>query len=154
MYLILYILYQRREISFSIAFKHDGRMCNAIDTFSEEVEFSLRFLSEPEKWIPIRFMYSSIARNTSSIYIGEPGELFRGYKVEQSTASDGWNKLDIQICSFSLNDSLQFRWLQTSVFTPGGIKDVWFMDNITINLVLPSSNCILLVDDFNNENLK
>ena len=52
--------------------------------------------------------------------IGSPGEDFRlrGYKVEQSMVSDGWNKSDIQICNFSLSDSIQFRWLQTSTSMP------------------------------------
>ena len=42
--------------------------------------------------------------------------------------SDGLNKFVIQVCNFNLNDSIQFRWLQTSQFRPGGIKDVWLMD--------------------------
>ena len=35
-----------------------------------------------------------------------------------------------------------------------GIRDVWFMDNITITLVQPSSRSNLLVDNFNSEMLK
>ena len=53
--------------------------------------------------------------------------------------SDGLNKFEIQGCSFNLNDSIQFRWLQTSQFRPGGIKDVWLMDNINVTLVAQSS---------------
>ena len=131
-------------------------MCNRIDHFSEGVEFSLRLLSKPEEWIPIRFLYCTIKTSAiESIIIGEHGGNFRlrGYKVEQSKASDGWNKFEIQVCNFSLNDSLQFRWLQTSMFLLGGIKDVWFVDNITINLVQPSSRKSLLVEEFS-ENLK
>ena len=130
-------------------------MCDKIDLFSEGVEFSLRLLSEPEEWIPIRFIYNEAGRE-QAIEIGAPGENFtlRGYKTEQSKASDGWNKLEIQICNFSLSDSLQLRWLQTSLFKPGGISDVWFMDNITINLVQPSSRNNLLVEEFNSGNLK
>ena len=119
------------------------------------MEFSLRLLSKPEEWIPIRFLYYNIISTSSSIFIGEPGDNFRlrGYKVEQSKASNGWNKFKIQICNFSLSDSLQFRWLQTSKFSSGGVNDVWFMDNITINLVQPSSRKNLLVEEFS-ENLK
>ena len=131
-------------------------MCDDIDVFSEGVEFSLRLLSETEEWIPIRFIYNKVVNNVLGIKIGAPGEDFRlrGYKVEQSMVSDGWNKFEIQICNFSLSDSLQFRWLQTSLFKPGGISDVWFMDNITINLVQPSSRNNLLVEEFNSGNLK
>ena len=119
------------------------------------MEFSLRLLSEPEEWIPIRFTYNSDT-DRQAIYIGAPGEDFRlrGYKVEQSMVFDGWNKFEIQICNFSLSDSIQFRWLQTSILNPGGISDVWFMDNITINLVQPSSRSNLLVEEFNSGNLK
>ena len=39
------------------------------------------------------------------------------------------------------------------MFPLGGIKDVWFVDNITINLVQPSSRKSLLVEEFS-ENLK
>ena len=130
-------------------------MCSEIDLFSEGVEFSLRLLSEPEEWIPIRFTYNSDT-DRQAIYIGAPGEDFRlrGYKVEQSMASDGWNKFEILICNFSLSDSIQFRWLQTSIFKPGGISDVWFMDNITIKLVQTSSRNNLLMEEFNSEKLK
>ena len=32
-------------------------------------------------------------------------------------------------CNYSVSDSLQFRWLQTSVFGgSAGIRDVWFVD--------------------------
>ena len=132
-------------------------MCDIIDVFSEGVEFSLRILSEPEEWIPIKFIYTNVRTNShNGIDIGAPGEgfRFRGYKVEQNMASDGWNKFDIHICNFSLSDSLQFRWLQTSLIIRTGIYEVWFMDNITINLVMPSSKYNLLVDEFNSENLK
>ena len=119
------------------------------------MEFSLRLLSEPEEWIPIRFIYNSDT-DRQPIDIGAPGEDFRlrGYKVEQSMVSDGWNKFEIQICNFSLSDSIQFRWLQTSIFRPGGISDVWFMDNITIKLVQTSSRNNLLMEEFNSEKLK
>ena len=131
-------------------------MCSEIDEFSEGVEFSLRLLSEPEEWIPIRFTYNTMSNRNKEIDIGAPGEDFRlrGYKVEQSMVSYGWNKFEIQICNFSLSDSIQFRWLQTSIFRPGGISDVWFMDNITINLVQPSSRKNLLMEEFNSEKLK
>ena len=120
------------------------------------MEFSLRLLSETEEWIPIRFIYNKVVNSVQGIKIGAPGEDFRlrGYKVEQSMVSDGWNKFEIQICNFSLSDSLQFRWLQTSQFKPGRINDVWFMNNITINLVQPSSRSNLLVEEFNSGNLK
>ena len=131
-------------------------MCDVIDSFSEGVEFSLRLLSKPEEWIPIRFIYNGMSNRNRAIDIGAPGEDFRlrGYKVEQSIISDGWNKFDTQICNFSLSDSIQFRWLQTTYFLPGRIIDVWFMDNITINLVEPSSRSNLLVEEINTENLK
>ena len=97
-----------------------------------------------------------MSHRIDAIDIGAPGQDFRlrGYKVDQSMVPEGWNKFKVQICNFSLNDSLQFRWLQTSAFTSGGIKDVWFMDNITITLVQPSSRNNLLVEEFNSENLK
>ena len=131
-------------------------MCDTIDLFSEGVEFSLRLLSEPEEWIPIRFIFNNMNDKIIAIYIGAPGEDFRlrGYKVEQSMVSEGWNKFEILICNFSLSDSLQFRWLQTSNVQPNKIRDVWFMDNITINLMLPSSRSNLLEEEFNRENLK
>ena len=105
-------------MSFSIALKPLTGECNRIDEFREGVEFSLQLLSKPEEWIPIRYLYyNNIDDSTlQSIIIGEPGHKFRlrGYnKVEQSNSSNGLNKFEIQICNFSLSDSLQFRWLQT-----------------------------------------
>ena len=68
--------------------------------------------------------------------------------------SDGLNKFEIQVCNFNLNNSIQFRWLQTSQFRPDGIKDVWLMDNINITLVVQSSKHNLLRDEFNTKNLE
>jgi len=122
--------------------------CNAVDQFSEGVEFSLRLLSHPEEWTPISFIYHENTILPSITDIGGPGEHFRlrGYKVEQ--------KINLQICNFSLSDSIQFRWLQTTVHRPGEIADVWYMDNVSILLMEPSSKSILLEDDFNEDYLE
>ena len=132
-------------------------MCNErIETFSEGVEFSLRLLSEPDEWIPIRFTYFSKTGTNNAVNIGNFGEDFRlrGYKVQQSMVSDGLSKSEIQVCNFNLSNSVQFRWLQTSLFRSDGIKDVWFMDNINITLVVQSSRHNLLMDEFNTKKLE
>ena len=150
----MYFTCYYREISVTI--EHPP-MCNErIETFSEGVEFSLRSLSEPDEWIPIRFTYFSKTSTNNAVNIGNFGEDFRlrGYKVQQSMVSDGLSKSEIQVCNFNLSNSVQFRWLQTSLFRRDGIKDVWFMDNINITLVVQPSRHNLLMDDFNTKNLE
>ena len=80
------------------------------------MEFSLRLLSEPDEWIPIRFIYYNIMKNKEAIEIGASGDDFRlrAYKVEQNIVSGGWNKFEIKMYNFSLSDSIKFCRLQTS----------------------------------------
>jgi len=144
-----------RNISFDVIF---GRCPgNSIDYFDEGVEFSFRLCSSPCEWIPIKFIYNRFGNYSKKhwwdlIDIGEPNDNFmiRGYKVEQVQVNDH-TTIHVNLCNLTLNSSIQFRWLQTSLnpWLRSNCFDVWGLDNIEINLVAGGTNTSLLSENFN-----
>ncbi len=118
---------------------------------SEVLEFSVRLLSNPSEWIPLSILHT-IEQTTSNCR--------RGYCVQDIATLNPLNMPNImrkiQICGIPLNDSIQLRWLMSSLL---GIKnrpyvDLWSLDDIEINLITGNFSKSLIRDNFNNSALK
>lgn len=150
------------EVSFLIVFNETGD-CNTVNEFNEGVEFSIRLLSRPEEWIPIKFIYHRDSRNTSSIYIGNKEDFhLRGFSVQTLQIDVGPDRaslmnVTVEICNFSSSDSFQFRWLQTSHYVRNDVKqkDIFMLNYFEIELVTSDGNSfVLLNESFDNDTMK
>ena len=140
----------------------NGSCNNVIDSFEEGVEFSVRRLSEPEEWIPLLF----INRDTNTketqrhkdIMLGKPGPKFslRGYRVEQVFVGNERQALEkISISGVEINDSVQFRWLQTCQIGKKKFSDAWLLDNIKIVQVFSNQSSLpVLCETFSEDTLE
>ena len=143
-----FLFFYFRMISFEISFRYG----DPIDRFDEGVEFSVRVCSSPYEWIPINFI-SKMLHNRSDISIGQAQGTtlnIRGYNVETiyQNVTEYFVPIHVNICVPVLKESIQFRWLQTSILSSNRIRDVWTLDNIKVNLVSSTSITELLDEEF------
>ena len=116
----------------------------------DDMEFYIRFLSNPSEWLPL----AVIQINNQSISTRRHGyEIPHLYKLTSETKVVHGN---ITICSFSLTDSIQVRWLVTSRPSNKDTapKDVWSLDDVEITLITECDNYTLLADSFDMSELK
>lgn len=145
--LIVFVLH--RNITFAIL---QSPGCDPIDGFSEGVEFSIRFCTDAT-WIPIVLTVRERTVFLEGIAIGDPGDLvIRGYEVAIHEISDG-TTYSVQICDFDEQVSfIQLRWLQTSRFDGGILRDIWIMDDVSVNYERDNETRMeLLQDSFDGE---
>ncbi len=117
---------------------------------SEVLEFSVRLLSNPSEWIPLSIIHT-IEQTTSNCR--------RGYCVQDIATLHPRNMPNImrkiQICGIPLNDSIQLRWLMSSLLGKNRrFGDWWSLDDIEINLITGNFSKSLIRDNFNNSALK
>ena len=155
-------LYFHSNITFqNILSPLNEESCDSIDRFDEGVEFSIRMNSEG-LWIPITLaIRSDKIGNHASILIGsrENDEnvedvVIREYHVEPDLSSPGSiYEYSVQVCDFTRTiNSIQFRWLQTS--SKHKLKDIWTLEAVNISYHDISSNILLLLDQFDESELK
>ena len=115
--------------------------CNTINEFNEGIEFSYRLSSNPDEWIPLRFVYYKLQTNHTEIRIGDFKNLtLRGYSVHTDALPYNEHHETVssiivtELCNYNFGDLIQFRWLQTSYFRTSHdiTKDNWILTDITI----------------------
>ena len=156
-------------MSFSLFFPDgpNGEDCDSLDLFNEGVEFAIRLSSAQMEWIPIVFIYPTAFReNLNVIPIGTLDNLsLRGYHLEMDQAvllQPGIQQVfNYTICGpqlpeFDGSDYIQFRWLQTDLsITNSNHRDVWSLDNVTIDFVnMEGMSCRMLDESFESNSLK
>ncbi len=123
---------------------------------TDVLEFSIRLLSNPSEWIPLSITH--INENTTS-------NCRRGYCVQDSDTLyanqdretyNSYSKMNIQICGFPLNESVQLRWLMstTIIARNSPYEDRWSLDDIEIKLMMGNISTCLMKDNFDNPILK
>lgn len=141
-------------MSFEVVFNGTAS-CNTINEFSEGIVVSYRLLSDPLEWIPLKFIYHRNHGNHGNITIGDKNNFtLRGYAVPirhvkfQTGKASYWN-IKIAVCGFDADDSIQFRWLQTSYFHRSETiaKDKWILNNVNIHGVTKEYLYISLLND-------
>ncbi len=77
--------------------------------------------------------------------ISNPGNNYKPY-----------SKMNIQICGFPLNESVQLRWLMSTKFNARNrtFEDKWSLDDIEIKLIKGNISTCLMKDNFDNPTLK
>ena len=154
-------------MSFSLFFPNgrNRQDCDRVDRFDEGVEFAFRLSFAQMEWIPIVFIFPN-RRVSNDIPIGTPDNLsLRGYSLEMNQAvrlqQSIQQKFKYTLCSpqlpdFDDSDYIQFRWLQTSSFdNNNNHRDVWSLDNVTIDFVnVEGMSCMMLDESFENNSLK
>ncbi len=63
------------------------------------------------------------------------------------------SRRNIQICGFPLNDSIQLRWLMSSIVIVSRYEDRWSLDDIQVFLITPNNSKSLIVDSFDEPSL-
>jgi len=151
------LLYGSLWFSYSEAsFEVNFHCMDGIDTFDEGVEFAARRCSSPQEWIPLQFLHTNTHTHDNAPHdIGEPNTtvLIRGYEVETLKMKDK-TVVRVNISNIDPSDSIQFRWMQTSTFKSNAIRDVWTLDNVTINFISGGNSMGLLHDGFDNGSVK
>lgn len=72
---------------------------------------------------------------TNNIPSGTNGTfVLRGYRMPYTVANGQYHSISLCADSGIFQQSLEFRWLQTSSNTKDGIQDVVLLDDITISL--------------------
>ncbi len=152
-------------MAFEIIFNR-RRSCNTINEFNEGIEFSVRLLSNPEEWIPLKYIYFRKGGNShEEIYIGDEDNFtIRGYTVDiiqtyypNVTNTTTYSKTIVmaKICFENHSDAIQFRWLQTSYLKLDSAKDNWILNFIEIEAVDDYSvTKMLLNESFENGEIK
>ena len=151
--------YVHSQISFQIILNKAGGCYDAIDNFDEGVELSVRLLSTPEEWIPVAFIFlKNSGGHLTAIDIGNRNTRFaiRGYSVERVMCIGvGRTDISINMSIISIEDAIQFRWLQTSVVRSPILRDVWIIDNIAVIHVLTANQSYaLLCESFDSSTLE
>ena len=126
-----------------------GRL-NNINEVGDDMELSIRFLSDPSEWIPLALIQinSQIVDATRHGYVIP-------YILELHSRNMPICFGNVTICNFSLNDSFQLRWLLTSHAVRAKPRDVWSLDDIEIVFIADVNNsATLLEDSFDMEYLK
>ena len=156
-------------MSFSLFFPGGGNAedCDRVDHFDEGVEFAFRLSSAQMEWIPIVFIFPEETSDyINRIPIGTHGNLrLRGYSLEMDQAVQLQpgiqQKFNYTLCAsqlpeFNGSDYIQFRWLQTtSLITRNNHRDVWSIDNVTIDFInVEGMGCIMFDESFENNSLK
>ena len=140
-----------REVSFKIIFNDTGD-CNTINEFNEGIEFSIHLSSMPNEWIPINFIYFKDGLNSSEIVIGDLNNFYlRGYAIPRIRIYENHRMSVVsKICNVADDDSIQFRWLQTSQIRIDNNKaiDVWILDDIKIDVISEDGNLSLINESF------
>ena len=157
------------DVSFSLFFPDgpNGEDCDRLDTFDEGVEFAFRLSSAQMEWIPIAFIFPAMSRRSDNLIpIGTLGNLsLRGYSLEMDQAvlleRGCQQKFNYTLCApqlpeFDGSGYIQFRWLQTdSIYTSNNHRDVWSLDNVTIDFVnMEGMSCMMLDESFESNSLK
>ena len=156
-------------MSFSLFFPNGpiAQDCERLDNFDEGVEFAFRLSSSQMEWIPIVFVFPrETAAPQSLIPIGTLDNLsLRGYSLEMDQAvliqpgiqqEFNYTICGPQLPKFNGSEYIQFRWLQTSqLLTNNNHKDVWSLDNVTIDFVdVEGMSCMMLNESFESNSLK
>ena len=118
----------------------------------DDMEVYIRFLSNPSEWIPL----AVIQINKQIV-----SPTRHGYDIPYVYIIDGSRDIfevngNITICTISLTDSIQVRWLVTSraFIKDEAPSDVWSLDDVKITLITECDNYTLLADSFNMSELK
>ena len=129
-----------------------GGNLNNNGIFGDDMEISIRFLSDPSEWIPFSLIQINRQRVTSTRH---------GYDIPYIYKLDYLHNIDvaqghITVCNFSLTDSIQVRWLVTShtCCKDRAPTDVWSLDDVEITLITECDNYTLLADSFDSDELK
>ena len=156
------ILFPCRILSFTIKFLNI-LSCDSPDSADEGVELAIRNWDEKGNWVPVSFFYVDPKRReeillgsfsnhtsaTTTVHI-------RGYDVPTDHFTRKAVKLEICDPSYLKHKMVQFRWLQTSIYSSSNILpvDVWKLDNVTVKFVNGSIEHIILKETFDSEPLK
>ena len=117
------------------------------------------------EWIPIIFIFPAETSNNCTP-IGIHGKLsLCGYSLEMDQAillqpgiqqEFNYTLCSPQLPEFDGSDYIQFRWLQTdSFFTNNNHRDVWSLENVTIDFVnVEGMSCMMLDESFENSSLE
>ena len=123
-----------------------------INEFNEGIEFSIHLSSIPNEWIPINLIYFKRRTNSSQILIGDFNNFhLRGYPIPSNRIYENPTMSVIsKICNFADDDSIQFRWLQTSQIRIDNNKaiDIWILDDIKIDVISEDGNLSLINESF------
>ena len=134
-------------MSFGILLQYPGKLETNIDTMDEGVEFSFRSRPTLEEWVPVTFLHAGHNRS-SMVQIGDLDAEFRirGYRVEQKNIAEDWHNITISMCDYIFDDSVQFRWLQTSVLSRA-FSEVWSLTDVEVRQVLSNSETVDLLQE-------
>ena len=110
----------------------------------------------PEEWIPITYVFRRYDRK-NKINISD-GDGIRGYEVNEvrQHGDNSTQDIMVHICNFNISDSIQFRWLQTSIIENNDfLRDVWILDNLEISISTCEHGIVqLFKEDFDGGILK
>jgi len=142
------------QISFDLILDNSEETCyNPTEDFDEGIELSVHLSSPPAEWIPVSFLYyihnNGPHPGVSLVDIGDRNDNFkiRGYEVRLLELETGKGLQMMRICNLNTSESIQFRWLQTSVLNPSGMRDAWMLDNITVYHELYNGERITLLNE-------
>ncbi len=140
-------------ISYGIYSSHDTCEFQHALEKADVLEFSIRLLSNPSEWIPLSITHINMPTTSNCR---------RGYCVQNTDTlnsnigNNNYKPLNIQICGFPLNESVQLRWLMSSTIGTknSSYEDRWSLDNIQIKLMMGNNSTCLIKDKFDNPTLK
>lgn len=146
-----------RSVSFQLGFGLSD--CDLPDHYNEGVEFSVQ-LENGGAWIPAAAFFAE--DRDSMCGCTEPGEvvdgvlIVRGYRVEDTPVPQNTPfSSTLQVCGKGLDNSVSFRWLQTTSLVNDIPRDVWSLDDIEISYHdEDGEENVLLAESFNNNQLK
>ncbi len=114
----------------------------------DDIEFAIRFMSNPYEWIPLLEVTTERLANFP-VYR-------RGYLVPHRGHLHRENSMiytsSFSICGFALSESIQLRWLARSYFLAANpwFKDLWSVDDVQVELLTETGTYKLLSDTFEN----
>ncbi len=148
---LLFLLLFFSKISFQLFLSCEDR----IDNLDEGIEFSVRLQGLSEEWIPVRLIYRG-GNSDARITIGSRNPFnIRGYDVKKTNIGNSWRKIEVKLCDIEGANSIQFRWLQTTVFYAKIVRDVWVLDDIVVTDVARDNNMSsVMCDNFQGRELK
>ena len=140
-----------RKVRFRIIL-NNREACNSPDTLDEGIEFSIHLSSSPHEWIPVKYVYYGLKTSSTPVR----GFTLRGYSMDmiyKGQQNLAIAEVAVQFCNIDQNEYVQFRWLQTTVYSDRDymrVRDVWILDDISIEI----NNKTVVGDSFSTSNLK
>ncbi len=112
----------------------------------DEIEFSIRYSSNPAEWIPISL---TVIRPISTEYIRE-------YRVPEviRVQADVITEYNFKICNHSIADPFQLRWLAYTRLGRQGHSDTWSLDNLNVDLHFNNEVFTAVRESFNENYFK